>query len=282
MTKHEEIDRLKRYVVNTVGERNPFTASVRHREVRDYLEVSLNLLKVGTFRRHVFNWASVEGVNLILEIPGKKEGLLGLIGAHYDTVSGSPGADDNSSGLAVLLELGRCLSEEPPLHTTWLVAFDLEEWGWGGSKLLAQEMKQNHQRPSWMVSLEMLGYRRREAGTQSFPFPLKLFYPNRGDFIFLVGNTRARQLISSMRRAFKKAGTKTERLIVPGNGWLIPPSRFSDQAAFWDIGVAGVMLTDTSWYRNPNTHTATDTVDTLDFEFMAEIVAGLFAFVHEA
>lgn len=74
----------------------------------------------------------------------------------------------------------------------------------------------------------------------------------------------------------------SKRLVVAGNGWLIPPSRFSDQAAFWDIGVAGVMLTDTSWYRNPNSHTAADTVDTLDLEFMAEIVAGVFAFIHEA
>jgi aminopeptidase YwaD len=282
MITNEAIGRLKRHALNTVGERNPFTAPARYREVQEYIEAEMSSLKVGVLRRHSFNWSSVEGVNIILEIPGKLEGAAGLIGAHYDSVAGSPGADDNSSGVAVLLELGRRLAAAPPLHSIWLVAFDLEEWGMGGSKMLAQELKRNHQKPKWMVSIEMVGYRSREAEMQHFPFPFRFFYPNRGDFILLVGNNRARKLISGIERSFQKTNVKAEHLLVACNGWLIPPSRFSDQAAFWDTGVAGVMLTDTSWYRNPNYHSAADTIDTLDFEFMADILAGMSAFAYKA
>jgi aminopeptidase YwaD len=282
MATNEAIGPLKRHVSNTVGERNPFTAPARYHEVQEYIEAEMGSLKAGVLRRHAFNWSSAEGVNFILEIPGKLEGAAGLIGAHYDSVAGSPGADDNSSGVAVLLELGRRLAAEPPLHSVWLVAFDLEEWGMGGSKKLAQELKRNHQRPNWMVSIEMVGYRRREAGTQHFPFPIRFFYPNRGDFILLVGNNRARKMISGIEKSFQEANVKAEHLFVACNGWLIPPSRFSDQAAFWDTGVAGAMLTDTSWYRNQNYHSAADTIDTLDFEFMADILAGMSAFAHKA
>ena len=133
-----------------------------------------------------------------------------------------------------------------------------------------------------MVSIEMVGYRRREAGTQHFPFPIRFFYPNRGDFILLVGNNRARKMISVIEKSFQEANVKAEHLFVACNGWLIPPSRFSDQAAFWDTGVAGAMLTDASWYRNQNYHSAADTIDTLDFEFMADILAGMSAFAHKA
>jgi Zn-dependent M28 family amino/carboxypeptidase len=284
MTKDEVIGRLKEHVAAVVGERNPLTAPARHAEVRDYVAASLSSLKLGKLRRQVFNWASVEGINFVLEIPGRQEGLPGIVGAHYDSVSGSPGADDNASGVAILLELGRSLVEEPPLHTLWLVAFDLEEWGGGrgGSRALARELKQERQRPGWMVSLEMLGYRRREAGTQHFPLPVRLFYPRRGDFILVISNTGARRLAKRMAQTLCQAGVKAERFIVAARGWLILPTRFSDQSAFWDMGVPGVMLTDTSWYRNPNYHSATDTTDTLDFEFMADIAAGLAPFLREA
>lgn len=279
-TRLEEIcASLVSHVRHVEGERNPFTAPTRHREVQGYVEESLGSLGVGTLRRHPFTWQGVEGLNLILQLPGREGGLPVLIGAHYDSVPGSPGADDNASGVAVLLELARLLGEEPPQRTVWLVAFDLEEWGMRGSRALARELTQDGPRPYWMASLEMVGYRRRERGSQRYPFPFRWFYPDRADFILLLGNTKAHRLMARMADAFQKACVKTERFTVPCKGWVIPPTRFSDQAPFWDMGVAGVMLTDMAWFRNPNYHGPTDTIDTLDFTFMAEIALGLASFL---
>ena len=212
-------------------------------------------------------------------MPGKEAGPIILIGAHYDSVPGSPGADDNASGTAVLLELARLLSEEPPQGPVWLVAFDLEECGMRGSKALAQELKQHGPRPSWMASLEMVGYRCLQPRSQTYPFPFNWFYTDRGDFILMLGNTKAHFLMGRMARTFHRAGVRTERFTVPFKGRALPASRLSDQAAFWDIGVAGVMVTDTAWLRNPNYHSATDRRDTLDLEFMTELVEAFASFL---
>ena len=223
----------------------------------------------------------IEGLNLILEIPGKQAGPPILIGAHYDSVPGSPGADDNASGVAALMELARRFVEDPPGRPVWLVAFDLEEWGMRGSRALAEEFKRDGPRPSWMASLEILGYRRPEPKSQRYPFPFGWFYPDRGDFILMLGNVRAHRLMGRMAETFHRVGMRTERFTLPFNGWVIPASRLSDQSPFWDIGVAAVMLTDTAWLRNPHYHRSTDTADTLDLEFMAGTVEGLEKFIRD-
>ena len=245
--------------------------------MQSYLEERLGSLRAGTLRHHPFTWEGLQGLNLILDVPGRESGRPVLIGAHYDTVPGSPGADDNASGVAVLLELAKLLDAEPPRYPVSLVAFDLEEWGMIGSRALARELKRQGPKPSWMASLEMVGYRRREPGSQLYPFPFCWFYPDRADFILLLGNTRAHRLLKHMARVFEEGGVKTERFTVPLRGWAIPPSRLSDQAPFWDIGIAGVMVTDTAWFRNPHYHAPTDRTDTLDFAFMTDIVTGLAA-----
>lgn len=270
---------LEKHVGQLEGERNPFTASVRHRQAQAYLEDTLGSLGSGILRRHTFTWEGVHGLNLILELPGKEPGRPAIIGAHYDCVPGSPGADDNASGVAVLVELARELSEEGPRFPVWLVAFDLEEWGMRGSEALAAELRQNGPRPSWMASLEMVGYRSHERGSQRYPFPFRWFYPDTADFILLVGNVKAHRLLGGMASALGEAEIKTERFTMPFNGWLIPASRLSDQAPFWDMGVPGVMVTDTAWFRNANYHRPSDTVDTLDLEFMAGLVKGLALFL---
>ena len=272
---------LAGHVRQLEGERNPFTALTRHRQVRAYLEQALGSLTPGNLQRHPFVWQGVEGLNLILEVPGAEAGPPALIGAHYDSVPGSPGADDNASGVAVMLELARLLAEEPPRRPVQLVAFDLEEWGMRGSRALAQQLTREGSRPAWMASLEMVGYRRREPRSQRYPFPFQWFYPDRGDFILLVGNIKAHRLLGRMARAFRQCGVNTERFTMPLNGRLIPASRLSDQAPFWDEGVPGVMLTDTAWFRNPNYHGPTDLADTLDLEFMAGTVESLGALLHE-
>ena len=268
---------LADHVRHLEGERNPYTAPARHMEVQAYLEESLRRLGAGILRHHRFAWKGAEGLNLILELEGQEAGPPVLIGAHYDSVPGSPGADDNASGVAVLLELARLLAQRPPRQPVWLVAFDLEEWKMRGSRALAGELRRHGPKPSWMLSLEMVGYRRREPGSQRYPFPFRWFYPNTADFILLLGNTKAHRLLRHMARVLEMAGVKTERFTVPLKGWAIPPTRLSDQSPFWDIGVAAVMMTDTAWQRNPNYHAPTDRAETLDFQFMADIVKGLFS-----
>ena len=252
---------LAEHIRHVVGERNPFTAPSRHRDVQAYLEQTLGALGTGALRRHPFTWEGVNGLNLVLEIPGEEPGPPALIGA------------DNASGVAVMLE--------PPRRPVWLAAFDLEEWGMRGSRALAEKLRGEGAKPSWMASLEMVGYRRPESRSQRYPFPFQWFYPDRGDFILLLGNFRAHRLLRRVARALQQGGVKTERFTVPLNGWAIPASRLSDQAPFWDIGVPGVMLTDTAWLRNPNYHRPTDRADTLDLGFMALIAEALGALLRE-
>jgi Zn-dependent M28 family amino/carboxypeptidase len=255
------------------GERNPFTDPAKHKAVRQYIED--RMASSAPVIRHTFEFYGIEGINLLQKFSGTDQCPPVLIGAHYDSVPGSPGADDNASAVAVLLELSRLLSIEPLRLPVWLVAFDLEEWRMQGSKALARSLKRERLKLSWMASLEMLGCRHKEPRTQRYPFPFGFFYPNTADFILLLGNTKAHGLLKRMARGFEEVGVKTQRFTVPFNGWVIPPTRLSDQSPFWDIGVAGVMVTDTAWNRNPNYHRSTDKMDTLDFEFMADITRGL-------
>lgn len=267
---------LVTHVQQVIGERNPFSGRSRHIEVRSYLEATLAKLGSGAVRRHRFDWEGVVGLNLILELEGQTPGPPVLIGAHYDSVPGSPGADDNASGVAVMLELARALAQQPPRQPVWLVAFDLEEWGMRGSRALAAELRRDGPKPDWMVSLEMVGYRRSDRGSQRYPIPFRWFYPNTADFILLLGNTRAHGRMRRVSRGLEKfGGVKTVRFTVPLKGWLIPPTRLSDQSPFWDIGVAAMMMTDTAWLRSPHYHKPTDTADTLDVQFMADITTGL-------
>ena len=262
------------------GDRSPLSAPDRHLQVREYLEETLRLL--GAVRRQFFAWNSLVGVNLILELPGSDRTASPIIiGAHYDTVPGSPGADDNASGVAVLLELARVLSSAPSRHPVWLVAFDLEEFGTIGSQVLARSIKENGPKPLWMASLEMVGYRSSARGTQRYPVPFRWFYRDRGDFLLLLGNLSAHRLMGPMARSLETASIMTQRFTMPFRGRLVPPSRFSDHAPFWDIGVSSIMITDTAWLRNPHYHAGSDTMETLDLSFMAGIVSGLAAFIKD-
>lgn len=203
-----------------------------------------------------------------------------LIGAHYDTVPGSPGADDNASGLAVLLELGRLLTESPGHWPIRLVAFDMEEYNLSGSRAYAAHLKQQRQQLRLMLGLEMLGYRSSEPGSQSFPLYsplLKFLYPDRGDFIGLIGNLRAIPDLRHLTRAMRQQQTQCYWLPVPLWGWAVPDTRRSDHSPFWDRGDRAIMATDTANLRNPNYHKASDTLDTLDLDFLTHNCLGLFA-----
>ena len=193
-----------------------------------------------------------------------------LIGAHYDTVPGTVGADDNASAVAVMLETARLLKgENRPLR---FAAFTLEEPPYfftskQGSRRYA---RQYGKEIAAALVLEMVGY---TSARQNYPLALLWAgYPKTGDFIGVVGDGRSRRLVRDVARAFKGIGDlPTESLWVPLRGWPLPAVRLSDHASFWDRGIPAVMITDTAFMRNPNYHFASDRPETLDFSFMAKV-----------
>jgi len=212
-----------------------------------------------------------------------------LLGAHYDTVFGTVGADDNASGIAVQLETAQHLAalrgrEELDLKVK-LVSFALEEppvFGsrYMGSRVYARKARKEKEKIDGMICLEMVGYACHEDGCQAYPFPLMFFgYPKKGDFIGVIGNSRSRGLTLSLSRAFQRnSELPVIHLTVPLSGWFLPSVRLSDHSSFWDQGFKAVMVTDTAFYRNPHYHLSSDTMEELDYTFMAELVESLLIF----
>ena len=231
--------------------------------------------ELGPLEEHRFSGGSEAGTNLILKLPGREPRRRPvLVGAHYDGPLQSPGADDNASGLAALLELARRWAAEPPRRPVWIVAFDQEEWGMVGSSALAQELRAAAQPLKLMVSLEMLAFSSKE---QNYPVPgMERVYGNRGDFIALVANAGAGLLLPGLALAMGRH-VPTKVLPVPNGGRAIPDVRLSDHSPFWDAGYDALMVTDTSFMRNPHYHQMSDTVDTLDLRFFCGVVEGLAA-----
>jgi Zn-dependent M28 family amino/carboxypeptidase len=212
-----------------------------------------------------------------------------VLGAHYDSVAGTVGADDNASAVAVLLETARGLQlgrvgEGNGLKITF-VAFALEEppaYGtrYMGSRVYADGATKESMDIDGMICLEMVGYTCREPGCQRYPFPLKfLGYPKEGSFIGIVGNVSSLGFTRKLLKSFKNnPNLPVVSLTVPFDGWIMPAVRLSDHASFWSKGYRAVMLTDTAFFRNPHYHLPSDTMQTLDFSYMAELVQNLISF----
>lgn len=229
-----------------------------------------------------FQRYTAEGVdcaNLEVSIPGtSRPGEIIIIGAHYDSVTGSPGADDNASAVAALLEISRLLAGARPARSLRLVAFVNEEppfffWGNMGSAIYAKAARRRGDDIRAMFSLEMLGYYSDERHSQHYPPLLRHFFPDRGNFIGFVANLRSRSLLKQAVAAFReKSDFPAESAALPA--WL-PGVAWSDQLSFWRQGYRGVMVTDTAFYRNPYYHTPLDTPDCLDYARLAAVTDGL-------
>lgn len=204
-----------------------------------------------------------------------------VVGAHYDTVPGSPGADDNASGVAVLIELARLLAGRQGVR---FVAFANEEMPYFmsremGSYFAAGRSRARGEPLRAMLSLEMLGYYRDAPGSQRYPFPLGLLYPQRGDFIAFVGDLGTRALVRKAIKGFRKhAAFPSEGLAAPA---FVPGVTWSDHWSFRSQGFAAIMVTDTAFYRYPHYHLPSDTPDKLDYERMARVTLGLAAVLRE-
>lgn len=270
-------NQLETHLSQIARDRDPYLATAGHFFVQEYIRQQFGQL--GSVEIHTFSVRGKTCQNLILNLPSQagsqKELPPILIGAHYDAVPGTPGADDNATGMAVLLELARMFAAQPTKHPLRLVAFDMEEYGLLGSTEYAAKLKQEQQALRLMISLEMLGYCDPTPGSQNYPSPLERFYPNRGDFIALIGNWRTIRDLISISRSIRKVGVPSQWLPVPNRGKIVPDTRRSDHAPFWDAGYPAMMVTDTANMRNPNYHKPSDTIATLDLDFLTGVCQGL-------
>jgi len=286
-------ERLHSHLIQIVRDRNPYLASEGHFYAQQYIREQL--AQWGTVEIDDFSVRGRIHHNLILDLPplspplakGGKQDNLGIekqikkrlppivIGAHYDTVPGSPGADDNATGVAVLLELARDIASGPLKYPVQLVAFDMEEYGYLGSSHHAAKYKQQQKSIRLMISLEMLGYCNHNPNSQSYPAGLKYFYPNSGNFIALIGTLRTVPDLINLSGKIRKSGQPCEWLPVPNRGLIVPDTRRSDHVPFWDNGYPAIMVTDTANMRNPHYHGGSDRIETLDLDFLAGVCQGL-------
>lgn len=220
-----------------------------------------------------------EGDNIEAEVRGESKDVV-IIGAHYDTVDESIGADDNASGVAGVLALARRVVHAHPKRTLRFVFFVAEEppnfkSGSMGSYQYAKRCHERGENVVAMLSIESIGYYDTRPKSQLYPPFLAPFFPSTGDFIGFAGNSRSRALVRKCIGAFR------EHTKFPSEGAAVPEAieeiGWSDQWSFWQFGWPALMVTDTAPFRNPHYHTATDTPETVDYERTARVVEGLVA-----
>lgn len=264
-------------LAHDIGPRNIWTPPSMARSV-SYLARVLSDMGY-TVRKQEFSAYDVLSQNLEVEVPGRRypEEIV-VVGAHYDTVIYCPGANDNGSGVAALLELARLLADSHPDRTIRLVAFANEEPPFYfsksmGSRHYARRARERQENIVGMLTLETIGSYSDDPGSQHYPFPFSFFYPDTANFIAFVGNIKSRHLVRRSIAAFRShARFPAEGLAAPvfvtGIGW-------SDHWSFWQEGYPAIMVTDTAFYRYAAYHTPADTPEKLDYERLARVVSGL-------
>ena len=276
--------RLERHVerlAKEIGERSDRTYAAVNRAAA-YIDSVLRSLGYGVtaleFSAHGRTYRNLEAV-----LPGtNRRHEVVVVGGHYDTAVEAPGADDNASGVAGVLELARILAGTHPARTIRFVAFANEEppnfpTATMGSRHYADAAAARADRVVAMISVESIGYYATEPGTQRYPFPLNLAYPDRGDFIGFVGNLKSRALVRRAITVFRAhARFPSQGAAAPS--W-VPGVWWSDHWSFWRVGYPAIMITNTAVFRNPFYHTALDTPDKLDFPRMTRVVDGMTAVV---
>ena len=261
------------------GERHPICSPAALQQAEQYLIEEFGYLGLAV-SCHSFEALGGTYRNVIASLPDQSSiPTIGkvIVAAHYDTVPDSPGADDNASGLAVMLEVARSLGTVPLNAPVYFIGFCLEEYDLLGSLAYAAELRAMQEAIRGAIVLECVGYARSEEGSQRIPPRVPIAVPSVGNFLAIVGNADSATLVSAIEQSAGRhvPDLKTISLVVPGNGEGLPDSRRSDHAAFWDYGYPAVMLTDTANFRNPHYHQPTDRIDTLDFTFMQKIVVAV-------
>ena len=273
-------DRLRHHVgvlALDIGERHlgrPHALAAAAR----YIESSLIDIH-RSVRRQTYEVHGIECANIETEYAGTEpDSAIVLVGAHYDTVPGSPGADDNASGVAAMIEMARLLSGRRMRCSVRFVAFVNEEppffySGRMGSAVYARAARARGERIQVMLSLEMLGCYSDRRDSQRYPPFLRFFYPERGNFIGFVSNLASRRVLVRVHDAFQAHSSfPSVRLASPA---ILPGVSWSDHRSFWRAGYPAIMVTDTAFYRYPHYHARTDTPEKLDFMAMASVTTGL-------
>jgi Zn-dependent M28 family amino/carboxypeptidase len=273
-----EPDVLARHVRALEGERHPDASPAALGRALAYVADILDS-RGWAVRREPFLYKGREFVNVVGTLEGADPGAPRvLVGAHVDTVRGTPGADDNASGVAGLLECARLLQGCRPRATIELVGFNLEErQGWTyrvGSRRWAAQARRRGVRYAGALVLEMIGFRSTAPDSQVVPAPIRwMKLPRTGHFLAAVGDTRSRRLLRAFLDAAEAAAPELPvvSLHSPLRGWLVWATRRSDNASFWSARYPALMLTDTANLRNPHYHRSTDRSSTLDFGFAARV-----------
>ncbi|MGH8475183.1 MAG: M28 family peptidase [Methylococcales bacterium] len=283
LTDEEQIlrDRLREHVYalsEQIGERNAQHFD-KLEQARTYIENRFRLAGYATsVLPFIYGGAAFHNVEAILAGKGASPRCI-VVGAHYDSVEGSPGANDNASGVAALLELAHALRGRSFSSSIRFVAFANEEppyfnTGEGmGSVEYLRGFEQAHEQIRAMLSLETIGFYSDEAGSQHYPPLVGLLYPDRGNFIAFVGNFGSRELVRTTIGRFRSV------VMLPSEGaalpsW-IPGVSWSDHRSFWDAGIPALMITDTAPFRYPHYHRPSDTPEHLDYVRMARLIQGL-------
>lgn len=280
-------DNLKTHVemlAGTIGERNVEHYDALNKaadyirqtlESREY-KVSEDTYEVGGKKLRIL-YTTIEGTKRA----GVTKGFIPagfVVGAHYDSVLGSPGANDNGSGVAAVLELARILGNESPTKSITFAFFPNEEPPYFqtrqmGSYVFATGFERDYLKFDGMMSIETIGYYSDQAGSQKYPSFISSMYPSTGNFIGFVGDTKSREMVKAAITEFRlKTRFPAEGASLPG---FIQGIGWSDHWSFWQIGVPAIMVTDTAPFRYPYYHTANDTPDNVDYDRMARVVLGL-------
>jgi Zn-dependent M28 family amino/carboxypeptidase len=261
-----------------IGERNVFASEALQRAAV-YIEDEWGTMGYDVERLE-YDVSGIRCANLVTTRKGSaRSSEILRLGAHYDSVIGSPGANDNASGVAALLEIARMFHAVEPMLTVRFVAFVNEEppFFWThqqGSMVYAEAARRRGDDIRLMASLETIGCYSDQPGSQSYPPLFRLFYPNRGNFIGIVSDFGSRPAMQRLAEAFRAQSdfplqTVSTFRFIPGVSW-------SDHRSFWRHGYPAVMVTDTAFYRYRHYHTPTDTADKLAFPKLAQVTLGLF------
>jgi Zn-dependent M28 family amino/carboxypeptidase len=267
-------DRLLAHLQALVGERHPFSSPKKLQLAESYLSTQLRECGLAV-DFHLFEARGEKYHNVVATAAGEKQGTPLIVAAHFDTVEQSPGADDNASGLAALLEVARLVQKMDLTRSVRFIAFNLEEENLIGSVAYATELRTSGQKIIGAIVLECVGYARSKPGSQQSPPRVPIEVPSIGDFLAVVGNENSGRLVTAITSSGSRAvpNLKMVPLVVPGRGEMLPDTRRSDHAAFWDQRFPAIMLTDTANFRKPNNHRPTDTIETLNLEFLENVTS---------
>jgi Zn-dependent M28 family amino/carboxypeptidase len=280
----DELHRDVSHLAVDIGERNVQKRPKELTQAADWIETQLKAAGLAAERQE-YEVSGTACRNLEAEIRGASHpGEIVVVGAHYDTRPGTPGANDNTSGVAATLALARRFAGRRTGRTLRFLAFVNEESPYAhtvqmGSRVYARRCRERGENVVGMMSLETIGYYDDRPGSQKYPPPFGLFYPSTGDFIAFIGNLRSYRLVRRAVVAFRRGEPfPSEGAAVPE---IVPRIRDSDHASFWHEGYPALMVTDTANFRYPYYHTPEDTIDKLDFDRMARVVRGLGKVVEE-